>query len=102
MPEKDPTSYSIVTYAWVLFLSCWGGLVGFYRKYKLGYVRAFNIAEFFGDIFTSGFVGVITFYLCESSKMDPLLTAAFVGVSGHMGSRAIFQIEAWAMKRLKT
>lgn len=26
MPEKDPTSYSWITYAWVFGLSLWGGL----------------------------------------------------------------------------
>ena len=27
MPEKDPTTYPLITYAWVLLLSSWGGVV---------------------------------------------------------------------------
>lgn len=99
MPEKDPSSYSLVTYAWVLLLATWGGAVGFYRKYKMGHVRAFNVAEFLGEIFTSAFAGILTFWLCEAAEITPLVTAAMVGICGHMGSRAIFQIETWLMEK---
>lgn len=32
MPEKDPTTYSLITYAWVALLSAWGGAVNWIRK----------------------------------------------------------------------
>lgn len=93
MPEKDPATYGLVTYAWVLLLSFWGGAVSFMRKLKAGEVRVFNVTELIGELVTSGFAGVITFYLCQWSNFPDLLTAALVGVSGHMGSRAIFHLE---------
>lgn len=93
MPEKDPTSYTLLTYAWVIALSFVGGMVSFTRKVRDGVARKFNFTEFIGEIVTSGFVGVITFWLCEWSGVHPLLTAALVGISGHMGSRAIFKLE---------
>lgn len=93
MPEKDPSSYSFLTYAWVIVLSIWGGAVNFYQKVKAGEARPFNIVEFIGEICTSGFAGVITFYLCEAGGFTPLMTAVMVGISGHMGGRAIFQLE---------
>lgn len=96
MPEKDPTTYSIITYLWVVGLSAWGGLVSFTRKMKDGRTRAFNIAEFIGEIVTSAFAGIITFWLCEAAGISPLITSALVAISGHMGSRAIFQFEKWA------
>lgn len=38
-------------------------------------------------------------YLCEWSGTDQLLSAAFVGMSGHMGSRAISGLEkVWAKR----
>ena len=95
MIDKDPTSYSLLTYAWVFLLAMLGGVVNFVRKLQQGHVRAFNFVEFIGEIVTSAFAGVITFWLCENANMSPLLTAAFVGVSGHMGSRAIFMAENW-------
>lgn len=101
MPEKDPTSYSFLTYLWVFGLSTWGGIVSFNTKRQKGLVRSFNIMEFLGEITTSAFVGILTFYLCESAEISPLLSAAFVGVAGHMGNKALWQLEQWAEKKLK-
>lgn len=95
MVEKDPTSYSWLTYLWVFALSMMGGFVSFMRKLKAGHARAFNIVEFVGELVTSAFAGVITFWLCENAGIAPLVTAALVGVAGHMGSRAILTIEDW-------
>jgi len=93
MLDKDPTSYSLLTYAWVFGLSILGGIVNFSRKLQQGSARAFNIIEFIGEIFTSAFAGVLTFWLCESAGLSGLVTAAFVGISGHMGSRTIYMLE---------
>ena len=98
-PEKDPTTYGLITYLWVTGLAAWGGLVNFYRKVESGNARAFNFIELIGELATSSFSGLITFWLCEAAQIDPLITAAMVGVSGHMGSRAIFQLEHWAQTR---
>ena len=100
MPEKDPANYPMLTYLWVLFVAAWGGGVNFYRKMRDGRARPFNIVEFVGEIATSAFVGVLTFWMCEAAGIHQLLTAAMVGVSGHMGSRAIWQLERWAELRL--
>lgn len=94
--EKDPTTYSWITYSWVALLSAWGGAVSFIRKRQAGMIRPFNIVEFIGELFTSALAGIITFWLCEWSGVDPLVTAALVAISGHMGSRALFQFEKWA------
>ena len=56
--------------------------------------------ELIGEIATSAFAGLITFWLCEAAQLDPLVTAALVGISGHMGSRALYQFERWAQTRL--
>jgi hypothetical protein len=99
MLEKDPTSYSFLTYGWVFALAIAGGIVSFYRKLQKGSVRVFNLIEFFGELVTSAFAGVITFWLCENAGLSPLVTAALVGISGHMGSRAIFMVEDWMAKQ---
>ena len=39
MPEKDPTTYPLITYTWVLLLSSWGGMVSWLRKRKRGIAR---------------------------------------------------------------
>ena len=30
MPDKDPSTYGLITYLWVTGLAAWGGLVSFY------------------------------------------------------------------------
>jgi hypothetical protein len=99
MPEKDPSTYGLLTWAWVIMLSGWGGLVSFLRKRRLGQARPFNIMELLGEIFTSAFVGVVTFLICEAGGISPMVTAALVAICGHMGSRAIFHLEKWAEGR---
>lgn len=93
MLDKDPTSYSLLTYAWVLFLASWGGAVNFFKKVREGHTESFRFMEFIGELVTSAFVGVLTFWLCELGEFHQLMTAALVGISGHMGSRAIFHLE---------
>ena len=100
MPEKDPNNYSLLTYLWVMAISSWGGVVSIHRKIQQGVLRPFNFVEILGELATSAFVGIITFWLCELANFPPLMTAALVGITGHMGSRALFQLEQWAEGKL--
>ena len=99
MIEKDPLAYSILQYAWVFGLSSWGGLAHYIRKVKMGYSERFSIVELIGEITISAFAGIITFFLCEAAEAPKLITAAMIGVSGHMGSRTIFAIERLLQKK---
>lgn len=101
MPEKDPSTYTWLTYMWVFLLSAWGGLVSFIKKVRTGETRASNLMEFIGELVTSAFAGVITFFLCEASGITPLMTAVLVAISGHMGTRAIFLFERWFEKHVR-
>ena len=97
--DKDPLSYSVLTYVWVVLLAAWGGVAGYIRKVNEAGPARFSFAEIIGEIVISAFVGVLTFYLCEASNINQLISAAFVGISGHMGSRAIFALEKLMQKR---
>jgi hypothetical protein len=101
MNEKDPAAYDLLTYGWVLLLSVMGGVVAFLRKLREGHTRVFNLIEFIGELCTSAFTGVVTFYLCEAAQLPPVLTAALMGISGHMGSRGLFLIEKHLTHKLK-
>lgn len=100
MPEKDPSNYPLLTYAWVFGLAMLGGMVNFARKVRTGAARVFNVTEFIGELLTSGFAGLLTFWLCEAADMNKLVSAVLIGISGHMGSRAIFKFEKWAEEKL--
>ncbi len=91
---KDPTSYSLLTYGWVVLLSAWGGAVRFIRKVKAGDMTMKQAAlTLASEIVTSSFAGVVTFYACEAVNTPPLYTAMLVGVAGHMGGRALDPLE---------
>ncbi len=99
MPQHDPSNYSLITYIWVLILSLWGGIVHHIKKVKTGIVARFSLSELIGDLFISGFIGVMTFYLCEYASVDKMLTAFMVGISSHMGTRGLMMLEEVAAKK---
>lgn len=98
-PPKDPWGYPLLTYLWVLAISIWAGVVSFIRKVRSGESRAFNVAEFVGEIFTSGFVGLLTFWGAEAAGFSPLWSAVLIGVSAHMGTKALNIAEKWLHRR---
>jgi len=92
MPEKDPTTYTLLTYAWVVGISSWGAIASYARKVKKGETR-FSIAELVGELSISGFVGTLTFFVCEAGDVPQVMAAPIIGISAHMGSRAILLME---------
>jgi len=99
---RDPTTYSWLTYTWVVMWSVLGGLVSWYGKIKAGVSRPFNLVELFGEIATSAFAGITTFYVCEWGGVDPLLSAVFIGIAGHMGTRFVFFAEKMLERHLSS
>lgn len=95
MLDKDPTTFSLLTYLWVFLLAMAGGLVAFIRRLNLS-PKPLPLSEvfikLFGELIISGFAGVLTFYLCEYWDFDQLLTAVLVAISGHLGGGAIDRI----------
>jgi hypothetical protein len=93
---KDPSSYGLATYVWVIALSAWGGAVRFIRKLKAGEMSLKQVClTLLGEVITSAFAGVVTFYACEANSLSSLTTAVFVSIAGHMGGRALEPIESW-------
>lgn len=103
VPEapKDPWSYSMLTYVWVVLWASAGGIASFISKVRSGQARWCNLAELAGEIFIAGFVGLMTFWLCEWAEIDGRLSAVLIAISGHMGSRALFAGERLTMRYLE-
>lgn len=99
--EKDPMNYGLITYVWVIVLAVWGGTAHNIKKIKEGDLKRFSIAEWLGDILIAGFIGVLTFFLCEFAGFEQILTAALVGVSSHQGTRGMAVIERLIANRFK-
>lgn len=98
---RDPLSYPLKQWALVLGLALFGGFASWWAKVRKGELQAHNLMALIGELTISAFVGVIVFYGCEYMRFDPLLTAALVGIAGHMGTRAISFIESIAEKRVR-
>lgn len=96
---RDPLNYPVRTYGLMFGLAIFGGLVSFYSKVRRGDVEALSLMHLVGEIATSAFAGLLVFYLCEYLKIDQMLTAPLVGISGHMGAKVITLIEDEAKRR---
>ncbi len=80
----------LATYGWVFALSLLGGAASWAKKVREGHTRAFNLVELVGELVISSFAGMFTFFLCRWAGVNDWLSAALIGIAGHMGSRAIF------------
>lgn len=98
-PAKDPFAYPLKQYGFILGTALLGGLVSWYAKVRKGETQAWNLTQLIGELATSAFAGLLMFWLCELSNAPQLLTASLVGISGHMGTRAITALESFAMRR---
>lgn len=103
MIERDPTTWSLATWALALGMAVIGGLVNWWTRVKNGHARAMNIIELIGEIVTSGFVGVVAFMLLDALDQPIGICSAASGVGGHMATRLLFlaerNLEAW-LKRI--
>lgn len=96
---KDPTSYPLKTYGLMLGVAVAGGLVSFYGKVRRKEVEALSVMHLIGEIATSAFAGLLTFWVCEYFGVQQILTAPIVGISGHLGAKAINWLEAALKQR---
>ena len=101
MPHKDPQNYSLITYVWVIGMAMLGGVANNVKKLKDGTLKRFSFSELLGDLIISGFLGIVTFFLCEYAGLDRMLSAALVGMSAHQGTRGIYFIEELIARKLK-
>ncbi len=93
-PTSGPLAESQAFPTAIMFVvAMLGGFMSFYRKRKEGVARPFNIAELMGELFVSGICGLFAYWAFRGLGVNEWLTAAGVGVIGHMGSRAMFLAE---------
>jgi hypothetical protein len=99
--DTDPLEVPVRQYGFVLFIALLGGIVSFYGKVRAGQVQAFSLLQLIGEMATSAFAGLLAFWVCTYAGTPPLITAALVGIAGHMGTRAIALFEEWAQRKAK-
>ena len=76
--------------------------MNFYNKVKQGHTRAFNVIELIGEVFTSGFVGLLVFMFLDAYNYPLGVCASAAGVGGHMATRGLFTLERMLEAKAKS
>lgn len=97
-PTPPPTLFgidwsNIGIWMWSVFLCLLGGFVRFTQNIQAGHARAWNFTELIGEMAMSAFVGSLAYKGCLAFDVRPDLVPAIVGVTSHMGARALFKAE---------
>lgn len=98
---KTPLSYSLSEYGFVLATALLGGLASWFAKVRRGELLAWNLSALIGELCVSAFAGLLAFWGCEALGVQPLVTAAVIGISGHAGARGINWLEGMGQKFLE-
>lgn len=91
MDQKPPPPSLIsdmLPYLLTVFFAAWGGAVNHVstlRKLK----KKFALKDLLQDLLISAFAGLITYHFCKSSSISDHMAAVLIGISGHMGTRAV-------------
>lgn len=98
---KTPLSYSLQEYGIVLGTALLGGFANWWIKVRRGELLVWSISAMIGELCVSAFAGLTAFWLCEWGGVQPLMTAAVVGMSGHAGARGINWLEAAGQRMIE-
>lgn len=97
---KDPLSYPLKTYGFMLVMAIFGGFVSWYAKVRRDEIPGSSLFHLIGEITTSAFAGLVTFFICEYAGLSRGITAPLVGIAGHMGAKVISWYEERATRAL--
>lgn len=93
MQDSDPTTWPVITWIIAVTMALSGGLINWLGQSKNIQTGKFSVFELFGELFTSGFVGVGLFMFIDSLDQPLGLCAASAGIGGHMATRFLFLVE---------
>jgi len=97
--SRDDLDLSLHTLAFIIGMSCLGGLVSWIAKVRAGSIPGWSLMHLIGELCTSAFAGFLCFLLCDAVGVSLKVTIGLVGVAGHMGTRAINAFESFAERK---
>lgn len=88
MDSKEPfLNTGLITYAWVLGISIWGGVTSYFEKKE-----PFSWMNLFAHLCSSSFAGLMTYFLCQYGEIPGPLTGVLCGVASHLGTPALIKL----------
>jgi hypothetical protein len=96
---SDSIDVPMRTVAMVVGMALLGGLVSWITKVRAGQIAGWSLMHLVGELCTSAFAGFTCYLLCDQFGVSLRLTVCFVGIAGHMGTRAIAVFEKFAERR---
>lgn len=97
-PLKSPLSYSLREYGVILCIALLGGFSRWYMAVRRGEANMLSFSALIGELAVSAFSGLLTFWICESFDVSPLITAAAAGLAGHAGGNGITYLERFGKR----
>lgn len=89
----------------MLGLMILGGVASYIRRFREYSATRFSFAELVGECTIAIFVGITALMFCEYANFDRYLTGGLVGLTSHMGTRALFiaenALQRWAESRTR-
>jgi hypothetical protein len=95
---KSPLSYSLREYGVILCIALLGGFSRWYMAVRRGEANMLSFSALIGELAVSAFSGLLTFWICESFDVSPLITAAAAGLAGHAGGNGITYLERFGKR----
>lgn len=100
--NKDPTSFDLLTYSWVIGISVWSGIISYYHRMRSGLIALGGILDMLIDISASVLVGILTFFMCELAEIKHLQAAILISASSHAGPRALFIYQKYSEYKINS
>lgn len=99
--QVSPLDVPVKDYGFLLGFAIFGGLVKWIGRVRAGELRPGQLGHLIGEMATSAFAGMLCFLLCRAANLDLWSTSALVGIAGHMGGKAVDEMERRATRKAK-
>lgn len=95
---RNPLNVTVAEYGLMLGIAIAGGIVTWIRKVRSGEYPAWSIAQLVGEMATSAFAGLLTFWACEAWGAPLMVTACLAGMGGLASSKLLTVAETAAQR----
>jgi uncharacterized membrane protein len=95
---RSPLNVPLAEYGVMLGIAVAGGVVAWIRKVRSGEYPSWSLSQLVGEMATSAFAGMLTFWGCEAYGAPLMITACLAGMSGLASSKLLSLAESAALR----